>query len=689
MNRTSILFVAVLAVVPTARPGSPPLTRSDGVIDKLHGTTITDPYRWLENQGSPETRAWIDQQNAYTRSALDALPGRDQIRQRLGELLKIDTAGVPIQKGGRYFFLKRLAGQNQFVLTLRRGLHGKDEVLIDPNAMSADQTSSVSLLEVSRDGKWLVYGLRQGGEDELTVSVMDVDSRKDLPDRLPRARYNSFSLKPDKSGFYYARLLKEGSRLYYHAMGTDPARDSLIFGENYGPEQWIDGSLSVDGRYLLVQVAHGSNAKKVDLYVQDLGHKGPITTIVNTLDAMFLGEIGGDQLIVHTNWQAPNGRVLSIDLAKPERKNWREIVPESSATIDKISLAGGKVAVNYLDNVQSRVRIFEISGKSVRDIRFPTLGTVTQLFGRWDSDEAFYAFTSFVQPPTLYRYQVSSGTQDVWFHPQGPVDSSRFEVKQVWYASKDRTRIPMFLVHQKGLRADRGRPTLLTGYGGFNISLRPQFSATATVWAESGGVFAVANLRGGGEFGEKWHQAGMLGQKQNVFDDFISAAEWLIESGYTRPERLAITGTSNGGLLVGAALTQRPELFQAVVCRYPLLDMLRYQQFLVARLWVSEYGSADDPKQFESIYRYSPYHNVKDGVKYPAVLLVTGDSDTRVDPLHARKMAARLQAATRSDRPVLLHYDTKAGHSGGLPVTKQIDDLTDEISFLLGQLERN
>jgi prolyl oligopeptidase len=463
------------------------------------------------------------------------------------------------------------------------------------------------------------------------------------------------------------------------------ASDEEIFGKQTGPSEFVVAEVSLDGRYLGLYIGHGPG-KKTEVYVKDLQANGPITTIVNDVDAEFTPEFAGDRLFAETNWKAPNGRIFAIDLAKPARANWREVVPESKSVMQSFSVTGGRLAVNYLENVNSRVKILDTAGKEVDNIAFPSLGTVTAVAGRWDSKEAFYTFTSFAQPATIYRYDVATGKQDVWASVKAPIDPAQFEVRQVWYPSKDKTRVPMFLVFKKGLKLDGNRPTLLYGYGGFLINETPAFRTDAVIFAEHGGVFALPNLRGGGELGEKWHLAGMQANKQNVFDDFTSAAEWLIENGYTKPEHLAISGGSNGGLLVGAALTQRPDLFQAVACQYPLLDMVRYHQFLLGKLWIPEYGSSDDPKQFEVLYKYSPYHHVKKGVKYPAVLFVTGDSDTRVAPLHARKMAALVQASTGSDRPVLLRYDTKAGHSAGLPVSKQVEELTDVLSFLLAEV---
>lgn len=665
---------------------APPTTRVDNVTETLHGLTITDPYRWLEDQTSPETRAWINAQNEYTSSILGALPIRARIRERLTQLLKIDTVATPFARGGRYFLSKRRADQNQAVIHVRRGLRGKDEVLLDPNTMSADQLTSVQIQDISSDGKLLAYSVRRGGEDEVTISLLDVDTRKELDDRLPKGRI-AVSLMPDKTGFYYSRFTNNvGGRIYYHAMGTDPAKDIEVFGKGYGPQVYVGANVSPDGRYLFLVAGHGSAGDRTEIYFQDLRARGPITPIVNDINAGFSADVAGDHLYLLTNWNAPNRHILDVDLKKPAREEWREVVPEGPSVISGISAVGGKLFVEYLENAVSRTRVFDPSGKFVRDIAFPAMGTATGMSGDWDRDEAFYTFSSFEQPTTIYRYEVSSGRQEVFARIKVPFRSDRIEVKQVWYESKDKTRIPMFLVYKKGLKLDGSNPVFLTGYGGFNVSRTPGFSSLAAYWAESGGIYALPNLRGGGEFGEKWHKAGMLSNKQNVFDDFISAAEWLIKNNYTKPSKLAISGGSNGGLLVGAAMTQRPELFQAVVCSYPLLDMIRYQDFLVARFWVPEYGSAEDAEQFKYIYDYSPYHRVKKGEKYPAVLFVTGDADTRVAPLHARKMTALVQASTGSARPVLLHYNTKAGHSGGLPVSQIIEDQTDELSFLFWQL---
>ncbi len=666
---------------------TPPKTPTDNVREVLHGVEIVDPYRWLEDQWSPKTRAWIEEQNAYTRALLDAVPGRAWIRRRLTELMKVEAVGLPTERGGRYFFAKRRADQEQFVIYMRRGRQGPEEALIDPHPWSPDRTTSVTLLDISQDGTLLAYGVRQGGEDEITIRFFDVEARRDLPDVLPKGRYFGLSFTPDKSGCYYTRHTSEGPRVYFHRRGDDPTRDREIFGQGYGVDKIITAELSEDGRYLLFTVSHGAGARRTEIYLQDVARSGPVLPVVTDLEARFSGEIVGDRLYLLTNWNAPTGRIFAVEVPQAAaRDRWREVIASSSAVINGFALVGGKLIVNYLENVVAHVKVFDPEGRFLREIPLPAIGSVSGMRGRWGSPEVFYAFSSFHIPTTIYRYDVTTGTSEVWATLQVPVRSDRFEVKQVWYESRDKTRVPMFIAHARGVKLDGSNPTLLTGYGGFNVSMLPGFSARAVLWMELGGVYALPNLRGGGEFGEEWHRAGMREKKQNVFDDFLAAAQWLTQNGYTNPSRLAISGGSNGGLLVGAALTQRPDLFAAVVCSYPLLDMIRYHRFLVARFWIPEYGSSDDPEQFRYLLAYSPYHQVKPGVRYPAVLFITGDADTRVDPLHARKMTARLQAATASDRPILLRYDTKAGHSGGLPLSKQIEDLTDEVSFLLWQL---
>jgi len=664
-----------------------PTTRRDNVQETVHGVTIIDPYRWLEDQNSSETRAWIAEENAYTDALVKGRPGRNKLQQRFAELQQVDSIQLPIERGGRYVYRRRLASQEQYVIYARDGLDGKEKVVIDPNPMSSDHTTSAEMQELSEDGKVLIYRIREAGKDEFEMHLFDIDAHRDVPDRLPAASYFSAFLLPDRSGFYYSLMTAEGPRVRFHKMGTDPNEDAEVFGKAYGKDKIIGVQVSEGGHYLLIYVSYGSAGDKVEIWVQDLAGHGALRPLVNDIDARFIGFPGGDRLFLWTNWNAPRGRVLAVDYTQPDRSKWREIVPEQTDVIGGVAAAGGRIFVNYLHNATSLVKIFGVDGRPpVGEFKSQALGSVSQISGHWQGKDVFLEFSSYAVPRTIYRIDSASGKQSEWARTRAPVQSDRFEVKQVWFNSKDGTRIPMFLLHLRGIKLDGNNPVLLTGYGGFSLSELPSFRANAVVWAEYGGVFADVNLRGGNEFGEQWHRAGMLQNKQNVFDDFAGAAQWLIQNRYTNSGRLAIRGGSNGGLLVGAAMTQHPELFRAVVCLYPLLDMLRYQNFMKARFWVSEYGSAEDPQQFKFIYSYSPYQHVVEGTKYPAVLFVTGDGDTRVAPLHARKMAALMQSFATLERPVLLRYETSTGHvAASRSVTQAINDDVEQFTFLFWQ----
>jgi prolyl oligopeptidase len=663
----------------------PPKTRAETVEDKYGKTVVVDPYRWLEDQESAETRAWIEAQDRCTEAALRKLPGREAITKRLTELYRIDAYGLPEEHDGKYFFTKRLAGQDLAQICMRRGAKGEDEVLVDPMPWSTDHSASAIIEKISKDGKFLYYGRREGGQDEVTVHVMDIDAHKDLPDVLPSANYFSVEPTKDHSGIYYAKALPEGPRAYYHAMGTNPANDKLLFGEKLDKEKILALEPSEDDSYIDYLVVYGSGSEKTEVYIQNLKEKGPIVPVVNDLNSLFWTAWAGNTLLMQTNWNAPLWHVYAVDPEKLERDKWKEVVPEADIKLDVVTPAGGKLVANYLRNASTEVKVFDWDGKNSYLVPLPGLGTV-QVAGRWGSPEIHYGYTSFNYAPTLFSYDLNTKQSSVWAKSNVPLNPEEFQVEQVWYKSKDGTKVPMFLFSKKGVKRDGGNPVWLTGYGGFDVNITPDFERAFLVWVEHGGIVAEPNLRGGGEFGEEWHRAGMLEKKQNVFDDFIGAAEYLIAEKYTTPEKLAIEGGSNGGLLVGAALTQRPELYRAVACEYPLEDMLRFQKFLDGPYWVAEYGSAEKEEQFPYLYAYSPYQHVKAGAKYPALLFITGDGDTRVAPLHARKMAARLQAATGSERPILLLYDTKSGHSGGRPVNKQIEEGTDTVSFLLWQL---
>jgi prolyl oligopeptidase len=681
----SFLWLPVWAGLLAAAEFTPPPTATHPVTETLHGVSITDPYRWLENQNSPETRAWLAEQDRFARRYLDAIPGRAQIRKAFEGLMKIDSMGSPIQRNGRYFFSRRKASEDRASLWVRRGYRDNDELLVDPNTISAETTTSVAYRDVTPDGTMVAFGIRRGGEDEDEIRLMDVATRKVLPDMLARGRHSSFQIKPDKSGFYYSLfVVGKGPRIYYHTMGSRPSDDREIFGKDYGPSEFLDALLSDNGRWLIFAAEEGVPAAKSEMFLKDLKADGPIQSIWKP-DADFEVNFAGDLLLVNTNWHAPNWRILRVDLKNPTGGPWKEIVPETAQNITSASVAGRRLFVRYLENVTTRIKQFDIDGKSLGDLKPPGVGTTSVPHGRWEDDEAFFSFTSFVEPLATWRVMVSTGRQDLWFRPTIPVDTGNIQTKQVWYTSKDGTRVPMFVVYRKGLTLDGNRPTLLTGYGGFNIPSLPGFNPFAAWWVEQGGVFAEANLRGGGEFGESWHKAGMLEKKQNVFDDFIAAGEWLIRSKFTSPAHLGIIGGSNGGLLMGAMMTQRPDLFGAIICAAPLLDMLRYHKLSVGSWWIPEYGSADDPKQFAYLYKYSPYQNVRK-TKYPAIMFVTGDADTRVDPSHARKMTALVQASNTADTPVILRYDAKGGHSGIGSVDKNIDEDVDWCSFLSDRL---
>ena len=679
-------------------PTGPPKARVDTVVDNLYGRKIPDPYRWMENTDSPETQQYVREQLAYTRSILDPMPGRSQIHARLTQLLSIGNVGTPQVGGDWYFYTRREGMQNQPVLYVRKGVKGSDRVLADVNALAADGTVALDWWDVSHDGKYVAYGTSPSGSEQSTLHVIETATGKLLPDQIAHTRAASIAWKLDDSGFYYTRYPAKGEvpageenyhrRVFYHALGGDPAHDPLVFAAK-GPEDWPNVSLSDDGRWLTLVVAQGWT--KSELYVKDLRSDSAPVPVVTDKNFLYDGEVYKGTLYITTNEDAPHYKVFATPAGSPAREHWKVVIPESQDSVLKgISVIGGKLVAEYEKDVSSLLTVLSLGGKRIADVPLPGIGTVAGIGGQWDSKEAFVGFQSFTIPPTIYHYDMDSGKSSLWTKVDAPIDSSGYEVRQVWCTSKDGTRVPMFVVSKKGTVLNGKNPTLLYGYGGFQVSETPVFSRGVFLWLEHGGIYALANLRGGSEFGEAWHRAGMLDKKQNVFDDFAAAAEYLIAEKYTDRDHLAIMGGSNGGLLVGAAITQHPDLFRAAVCQVPLLDMLRYQNFQIAKLWIPEYGSADDPKQFEWLYAYSPYHHVKPGTLYPATLFMTADTDTRVDPMHAKKMAALMQAETRNgadrNRPILLRIEPKAGHGQGKPLTKQIGEQTDIWSFLLWQL---
>jgi len=679
-------------------PAYPP-TRTVDAVEVLHGESIPDPYRWLEDGADPDTRAWTERQNALTEEWLAGVPARDAIRRRLDQLLAIGALSVPTPARGRYFYQRREGRQNQPVLYVRDGVAGEDRAAIDPNALDPAGTTALDWYFPSDDGGLLAYGLSAGGSEQSVLHVYDVEAGTSLPERIPRTRAADLAWLPDASGFYYTRYpapdtVPAGEEhyhraVYFHPLGSDPADDPLIY-QPREKEYWPGVGLSPDGRWLIISVARTFD--QTDLYLGDRNAAGwtaapPLVAVAENLPFSFDGEVVRGRLYLRTNLDAPTYRMFEVDPARPQRGHWRELVPpRPDAVLEGARVVGDRLVLSYLERASSRLRLADLDGGVRHEVPLPTLGGLFGLGAESDGHELFFGFSSYTVPPSVYRLDLATDEVVLWRRVEADVDPERYEVHQVSLPSADGTEVTMFLVHRGGLVRDGGAPTYLTGYGGFNISMTPAFSRSLLLWLEHGGLVAIPNIRGGGEYGESWHQGGMLGRKQNSFDDFIAAAEWLIRERYTRPERLAAAGGSNGGLLMGAVLTQRPELFRAVVIQVPLLDMLRYHRFLIARLWIPEYGSPDDPEAFRWLRAYSPYHHVRPGTRYPAVLLATAESDTRVDPMHARKMAARLQAATASGRPVLLRLEAQAGHGAGKPLTKVLDELTDTWTFVFSEV---
>jgi prolyl oligopeptidase len=670
----------------------PPAAEAIPVADDYFGMKILDSYRWLEDGKSAETRAFIDAQNAYTARYLKQARMRPQAADDLEELENVSAAKIPLQRANNCFFLKRLPGEQQFSIYMRHGGMGpagmgKDERLIDPAQLSRDAETSVTLEDVSRDGTLVAYGMRQGGADETAIHIFDVRTGKTLEDELPTARYFDVNFSPDGSGIYYSRNNREGTLLYRHSLGTRNSSDKLLFGrefrsERLGGDDLFSGVVTDDGRFLVVTIWRGVPARRVDIVFRDLTKPGSFfEMLVWGLDSRFEAIRAQGAWYVKTDYQAPKGRILRADPGiMPDV--WKTIVPEGQDAIDDWSIVGGKIYVKRLKDAKTETSVYMLEGRPAGMIDLEGMGSASAVAGRTTDRYGFFSFESFLVPPTIYRLDTATGKREVFFQPKIAFDSSQYELKQVFFKSKDGTRIPMFIAGKKGLKQDGTERLLMTGYGGFNLSMTPEWRPAIAWWLEQGGWFALPNLRGGGEYGEHWHEQGMFDRKQNVFDDFFAAAEYLIANKYTSPQRFAISGRSNGGLLMGAAITQRPELFSAVWCGYPLLDMLRFQRFLVGSYWTTEYGSAENEKQFPYLLKYSPYQNVKPATKYPAVMFFTGDSDTRVDPLHARKMTALMQSASSSGRPILLHYSLAGGHSEGMGVDRQIQDDADELAFL-------
>lgn len=693
-----LLFLSATIIVagqkpPMKKPNYPPAKQINQV-DDYHGTKIADPYRWLEDPDAPDSRAWIEAQNKLTFGFLEEIPARQQIKERLTKLWNYEKYGAPFKEGGRYFYFKNDGLQNQNVLYTLYSLAAEPRVLLDPNKFSADGTVALSGLAVSRDGRHLAYGLAIAGSDWQEWRVRGIETGQDF-DSIKWVKFSGASWAKDGRGFFYSRYdepkektkledVNYFQKLYYHRLGTPQSEDVLIYERKDEKEWGFDGQVTEDGRYLIISIWQGTDPRNRVFYKDLRDKEAKVIELIPQREAAF-NFIGNDAGVFwfRTDLNAPRARIIAIDTSKPERSNWRELVPEAKETLEGVTLVGEHFIASYLKDARAQIKLFDLTGKLAREVALPGIGTATGFAGKRTDTETFYAFTSFTTPTTIYRYDVTTGQSTVYRQPKVGFNPSDYETKQIFYKSKDGTPVPMFITHKKGLQLDGQNPTLLYGYGGFNVSLTPAFSIANLVWMEMGGVYAQPSLRGGGEYGEDWHQAGMKLNKQNVFDDFIAAAQWLIANKYTSTPKLAISGGSNGGLLVGAALTQRPELFGAALPAVGVLDMLRFHKFTIGWAWTSDYGSPENAEEFKALYAYSPLHNLKPGAKYPPTLITTADHDDRVVPAHSFKFAAALQAAQGGEAPVLIRIETKAGHGAGKPTTKIIEEISDEWGFLV------
>jgi prolyl oligopeptidase len=693
--------VAVAAVAPAAdNPLHYPDTRRVDHADDYHGTKVADPYRWLETdvRTSPEVAAWVESENKVTDAYLKAIPEREAIRKRLTELWNYARYSVPFKMGGRYFYSKNDGLQNQAVFYTLDALDAAPRVLLDPNTWSKDGTIALAGLAVTDDGKYLAYGKAEAGSDWNTWHVLDVATGQPLSDELKWVKFSTAAWTHDGKGFFYGRFpapkpgeafqsLNLNQKLYYHRLGTPQADDVLVY--QPAEAKWgVGGQVTEDGRYLVIDVSDGTTSRRTRVAVKDLTEPYglPVDLIPDFDSRNALVGNDGPVFYFRTDLDAPRSRVVAIDLGNPGKEHWKGIIPQGPDNLIGVNLVGNLFVCDYLKDARTQVKMYTPAGRFVREVQFPGLGTASGFGGKRTDTETFYAFSSFATPPSIYRYDLITGDGKLWKRADVKCNPDDYEVKQVFVPSKDGTKVPMFLTYKKGITLDGNNPTLLYGYGGFNIPLTPGFSVTRLAWLEMGGVFAQANLRGGGEYGEDWHRAGTKLKKQNVFDDCIACAQWLIDQRYTQPSKLAVQGGSNGGLLVGAVMTQRPDLFGACLPAVGVMDMLRFQKFTAGRYWVDDYGSSDNPEEFKALHAYSPYHNIKPGVKYPATLVTTADTDDRVVPVHSFKFIAMLQTCQAGPAPVLARIETRAGHGAGKPTSKQIEEVADQWAFLVKNL---
>jgi len=694
-----LLVLTMAAPQLDAQTCTTPVAKTVDVVDDYHGTTVPDPYRWLEDVDAADTKAWVEAENCVTFAFLEKIPERKTIAARLTKVWDYPKFGVPYKEGGRYFFSKNDGLQNQSVLYTRRSLSDAPTVLLDPNTLSEDGTVALSATAVSPDGRYLAYSTSASGSDWQEFHVRDIATGADLADHLRWVKFSGAAWTKDGKGFFYSRYdepagsalqsVNQDQKLYYHVVGTDQADDRLIFAQPDHPDRGVNAVVSEDGRYAVLVIWLGTDRRN-RVYYMDLRDPmspdldAPVVRLLDDFDAGYT-PVGNDGPVTYlwTDLDAPRGRLIAIDLRHPEPAGWRTVIPQGKDVLTGVSIINGQFVAEYLQDAHASLRVFAKDGAPAGEIALPTLGSVGGVSGKPDDPEMFFAFTSYLYPTTIYRRDMTTDATEVVEAPALDVDVSAYETKQVFYTSRDGTRIPMFLTYRKGLPLDGANPTYLYAYGGFNISVTPTFSPAMIPWLEMGGIYAVPNLRGGGEYGEEWHAAGMHEKKQNVFDDFIAAAEYLIAQKYTSTPKLAIGGGSNGGLLVGAVMTQRPDLFGAALPAVGVMDMLRFHKFTIGWAWVTEYGSADSVEQFPYLFKYSPYHNLRPGTRYPATMVTTADHDDRVVPGHSFKFAARLQAAQAGPAPVLIRIETKAGHGAGKPTSKIIEEAADQWAFLV------
>ncbi len=685
---------------PRSGRGGYPVTPKTNIVDTYHGVAVEDPYRWLEDDNSEATKGWVEAQNAVTMPYLQSLPGRQDIYKRLKTLWNFERYGVPFSEGGRYFYSKNDGLQNQSVIYTVDSLEGEPRVLIDPNTLSKDGTVALTGLEISRDGRLAAYGLAKSGSDWQEWRVRSVETGEDLPDLIEWVKFSGASWMKDGSGFFYSRYDAPAQgkdlsganyyhKLFFHKLGTPQSEDQLVYHRPDQKEWNFNGAVTDDGKYLIITATQGTDPKNRVLYKELSSSTNPVQELLMDFDAdyTFVGN-EGSVFWFKTDQSAPRGRLVALDIAIPAWTNWIEVIPETRTKLEQVTLLNDLFIGVYLQDARSVVRIFSLDGKLESELELPGIGTVSGLGGRRTDRETFYSFTSFTTPSTIYRLDLTTRNSRLFRKPQLRANLDLYRTEQVFYSSRDGTRVPMFLTHSMALSPSLAHPTLLYGYGGFNISLTPTFSVANLVWMEMGGLYAVPNLRGGGEYGEEWHQAGTKLNKQKVFDDFIAAADWLIQNRYTKAKRLAIAGGSNGGLLVGACMTQRPDLFAAALPAVGVMDMLRFNQFTIGWAWTSDFGSPENEAEFKALYAYSPYHNLKPGTRYPATLITTADHDDRVVPAHSFKFAARLQECQPAGGPpALIRIETKAGHGAGKPTDKQIEEAADRLAFLARMLD--